>query len=76
MPTRKLHILVKPNARSNSWGTDENGQMWMRIAAPPTEGKANAACIAYLSEILGVPRSCIELVKGTSGRLKTFSVST
>lgn len=46
----------------------------MRIAAPATEGKANQACIAYLSEILKIPKSAIYLEKGKSGRLKTFII--
>ena len=71
---RKLQVLVKPNAKTNSWGKGEDGQMWLRVAAPPAEGKANEACIAYLAEILQVPKSKISLVKGHTGRLKTFAI--
>lgn len=39
---KNIQVLVKPNAKSNSWGKDGSGQIWIRIAAPPTEGKANA----------------------------------
>ncbi|HRH33796.1 MAG TPA: DUF167 domain-containing protein, partial [Catalimonadaceae bacterium] len=71
---KKIRILVKPNAKTNSWGQDESGQMWMRIAAPPVEGKANDACIAFLSKILNLSKSSIELQKGDSSRLKTFLI--
>ncbi|HOY97320.1 MAG TPA: DUF167 domain-containing protein [Catalimonadaceae bacterium] len=69
----KATFLVKPNARSSSIGRSEDGQMWIRIAAPATEGKANSALIAFLSKLVGIPKSRISLVNGASGRHKTFS---
>jgi hypothetical protein len=69
----KATFLVKPNARSSSIGKSDDGQMWIRIAAPATEGKANSALIAFLSKLVGAPRSRISLVNGAAGRLKTFS---
>lgn len=71
---KKIQVLVKPNAKSNSWGKDESGQIWMRIAAPPTEGKANSQAEAYLAEILGLSKSKVRLIKGQTSRLKTFEI--
>ncbi len=47
--------------------------MWIRIAAPATEGKANSALIAFLSKLVGIPKSRVLLVNGALGRMKTFS---
>ena len=69
----KATFLVKPNARSSSIGRSEDGQLWIRIAAPATEGKANSALILFLSKLVGIPKSGVSLVNGASGRLKTFS---
>ena len=69
----KATFLVKPNARSSSFGKSDDGQMWIRIAAPATEGKANSALIAFLSKLVGIPKSRITLLNGAAGRLKTFS---
>jgi len=72
----KATFLVKPNARSSSIGKGENGQMWIRIAAPATDGKANSELIVYLSKVVGIPKSRILLVNGAASRLKTFSFDT
>jgi len=69
----KATFLVKPNARSSSIGKSEDGQMWIRIAAPATDGKANSALIAFLSKLVGIPKSRVLLVNGALGRMKTFS---
>ena len=42
----------------------------IRLRAPPVEGKANAALLAFLAKRLGCPRSKLELVAGATGRLK------
>jgi uncharacterized protein (TIGR00251 family) len=69
----KATFLVKPNARSSSIGRSEDGQMWIRIAAPATEGKANSALVEFLSKLVGIPKSRVSLVNGALGRMKTFS---
>jgi uncharacterized protein YggU (UPF0235/DUF167 family) len=38
------------------------------------DGKANAALIQFLSEVLDVPRSRIEIVAGAAGRDKLVSI--
>jgi uncharacterized protein (TIGR00251 family) len=54
----------------------EGGQAALRIAlhAPPVEGRANAALIEFLAELLGVPRSAIEIAGGQHTRHKTIVV--
>ncbi len=42
------------------------------IAAPPADGLANQACVEFLAELTGVPRSRINLVKGKASRSKVF----
>ena len=36
----------------------------VRVAAPPVEGAANAALVAFLAKSLGLPRSAVTLVAG------------
>jgi len=46
------------------------------LAAPPLEGRANEALIAYLADVLDVPRSAIEIIAGQQSRNKaTLPVS-
>lgn len=42
----------------------------LRVAAPPVDGAANAALIAYLAKALDLPRSAISLIAGDRARLK------
>ena len=46
----------------------------VRIAAPPVEGKANAALREFLAKALGLPKSSVSLDKGDGSRLKTFLI--
>lgn len=46
----------------------------IRVAAPPVEGAANEALIAFLSEALGVPRRCITIVSGGTSRNKRVHI--
>jgi uncharacterized protein (TIGR00251 family) len=51
---------------------DHGGQscLKVRVAAPPVEGAANAALIAFLAEALDLPRSAVTLVAGERSRVK------
>lgn len=70
---RKM-FLVKPNAKSHSIGRNEDGSLWIRIAAPPTDGKANDALIRFLASTFGIPKSACRLVNGAGSRFKTFEI--
>jgi uncharacterized protein (TIGR00251 family) len=70
----KLRFSVKPNARQNEIGRDEEGKLWLKIAAPPVEGKANQAICLFLSEIFSLPKSGVQLLAGSSGKIKTFEI--
>jgi len=45
-----------------------------RVRAAPSEGEANAALIALIARLLGVPRSRVWLMAGASARLKSLAV--
>lgn len=47
----------------------------IRIDAPPVDGKANAALLAFLAARLGVARSSLDLLSGDTGRRKRVLVS-
>ncbi|AOO79702.1 DUF167 family protein [Bosea vaviloviae] len=43
----------------------------VRVRASPSDGEANAALVALLAKLLGLPRSRVTLVAGASARSKT-----
>jgi len=75
----KLIVRAVPNAsRSEICGWEEDPRagrvLRVKIAAPPVEGKANAALREFLAKSLGLPKSKVELEKGDTSRFKTFIV--
>ena len=70
----QLYVQVKPGARSNSHGFDKQGNLWMRIAAPALENKANEAATVYLAYILAIRKGTVRLIKRQTSRIKCFEV--
>ncbi len=78
-PNNKLHVRATPNARASEivgWEDDPQvGRVLrVRIAAPPVDGKANAALRDFLATSLDLPKSKVTLEKGGSSRYKTFAI--
>lgn len=70
-----LTVRVTPRARRNELGgVLEDGTLRVRITAPPTEGKANQALVAFLAEVLDVRKNRIEIVAGQKGLDKILSI--
>lgn len=70
----RVRFTVKPNSRKNEIGRDKDGRLWLKIAAPPLEGRANLAIMLYLSGLFQIPKSAIQLQGGASGKVKTFTL--
>ena len=70
-----LAVRITPRASANEIAELlDDGTIKVRLAAPPTDNEANDALLVYLSEILGVPKSQLEIVAGADGRDKLISV--
>jgi uncharacterized protein len=70
-----LSVVVVPRAGKSSIAQLADGTLQVRVAAPPTDGAANAALLRFLADILDVPRSCLAIASGTSSRRKRLSVA-
>lgn len=70
-----LNLHVQPGARKTEIVGLHGASLKIRLAAPPVDGKANDCLIAFLAEQLGVPRAQMELVSGTTSRLKRLRVT-
>ena len=70
-----LAVRVTPRASRNEVvELLDDGTIKIRIAAPPSDDEANETLIEFLSEILGVPKSRLDIVAGVTGRDKLISV--
>ncbi|HJS20234.1 MAG TPA: DUF167 domain-containing protein [Anaerolineales bacterium] len=70
-----LAVRVTPRASRNEIvELLEDGTIKVRIASPPSDNEANETLMDFLSEVLGVPRSRMDIVAGVTGRDKLISV--
>ena len=47
----------------------------IRVAAPPVEGAANDALVAFLADVLHVSKRAIRIVSGDSSRQKRVAIA-
>lgn len=65
-----LTVVISPGARATEIVGPYGDALKIRIAAPATDGKANALLLSYLSAELGVRRTEIRVLFGQSARRK------
>ena len=65
-----LRVRVKPMARRTVIVGVQQGALVVSLAASPHEGQANRELLRFLSDIVHVPVSRIQLAAGASGRTK------
>ena len=69
-----ISVRVHPNARKSELVGFSDSVWQVKVSAPPVKGKANAALIALLSEVLGVGKRQLSIVKGHTSRNKVIAV--
>ncbi|MDR2452817.1 MAG: DUF167 domain-containing protein [Candidatus Accumulibacter sp.] len=69
-----LTVHVQPGARRTEVGGTYGEALKIRLAAPPVDGKANAALIEFVADRLDVLQSAVRLVAGRSSRRKTLAL--
>ncbi len=47
----------------------------VRVSAPPVDGAANRALVAFLAKSLGVPRSSVTFISGEKSRIKRLRIT-
>jgi uncharacterized protein (TIGR00251 family) len=68
-------VRVHPGAKKNGVTGTHAGAVKIALTAPPVDGKANDALIAFLAEALRLPRARIALVAGATRRTKTIRIT-
>lgn len=70
----EITILAKPNAKKSAFlGINEQGLL-ISLHAKPHQGSANKELIAYLAELLHLPKTQIILQSGVKSRYKRVLV--
>ncbi len=71
-----IAVHVQPGAKRSAVAGQHGDRLKLRIAAPPVEGRANTAVIAFVAERLGVPRAQVSIARGERSRDKLIAVAT
>ena len=69
-----LRVKVQPRAKKSEIVGVQDDRLKVRLKAPPVDGKANAELVRFLSTLLDVSKSKVEIVSGQTSRLKTVKI--
>ena len=70
-----LQLSVMPNAKRTEIDGLHDGALRVRLAAPPIDGRANEALIAWLAKALGIPKRDVEVLRGEASRRKQVAIA-
>ena len=76
MTLARIAVRVHPGARRDAL-VDRlaNGEWKVAVSAPPEDGRANAAVVELVAELLGVKRGQVVVARGASSRAKTIEIT-
>ena len=71
-----LAVRAQPGAKKTAiagvYGEGATAQLKIAVHAPPLEGRANEALIAFVAEAFSLPRRAVEIISGESSRSMTL----
>jgi len=71
-----LAVRAQPGAKKTAiigiYGEGATAQLKIAVQAPPLEGRANEALIAFLAQTFALPKSAVKLISGELSRSKVF----
>jgi uncharacterized protein (TIGR00251 family) len=69
-----LAVTVVPRAAKTTIERRADGEIRVRVAAPPVDGAANTALLRFLAEALALPRSRFAIASGAGSRKKRVAI--
>jgi len=69
-----LTLHIQPGAKKTEVVGLHGEALKIRLAAPPVDGKANAALIAFIAAKVGAGRTAISLISGDTSRAKRVGI--
>lgn len=69
-----LTVHVQPGAKHTEVVGEHGDALKIRLAAPPVDGKANEALLAFLAEKLGIAKRQVGLRAGMTSRRKQVEI--
>ena len=72
--TVRFRVRLQPRASRDEIVGVLDGALRVRLHAPPVDGAANEALVAFLADRLAVPRRGVRIVTGATSRTKMIEV--
>ena len=70
-----LTLHIQPGAKKTEFAGLHGDALKIRLAAPPIDGKANAALVKLVAGTLGLPNAAVNLKSGHNSRRKVLEIS-
>lgn len=70
-----LTLHIQPGAKKTEVCGLHGDALKIRLAAPPVDGKANAALLAFVADRLDLSKSAVSLKSGQTSRRKVVEVT-
>lgn len=70
-----LTLHIQPGAKKTEVSGLHGDALKIRLAAPPVDGKANAALLAFVADVLALPKAAVTLKSGQTSRHKVVAVA-
>jgi len=74
-PQATLSVRVQPRASRNEVAGLVGDTLKIRLTAPPVEGEANEACLAFLAKLLDLAPSRLAIIQGERSRTKVIRIT-
>ncbi len=69
-----IEVRVQPRAPRSGFAGLHGGRLRIRLQAPPVDGRANAALVAFMAEAFAVSRAQVVIEQGLSARDKRVRI--
>jgi len=70
-----LTLHIQPGAKHSEISGLHGAALKIRLAAPPTEGRANKALLRFIADKMEVPLRQVSLERGTKSRSKVVAIT-
>jgi len=70
----RFRVRLQPRASRDEITGVVDGILRVRLHAPPVDGAANEALVAFLADRLAIPRRGVRIVAGGTSRMKMIEV--
>ena len=70
----RIEVRVQPRASRDEIAGERDGELVVRVTAPPVDGRANDALCKLLAKRLRIAPSRVSVVRGASSRHKLLEI--